>query len=87
MAASLARTSTWPMPTQGYPHRRSAQWPSHVPRLQFTQGALYEIGSALRLFQIKSYAEIFAHYEQFDLRRKDLLPLRRIYVPQVLEAD
>lgn len=30
---------------------------------------------------------IFAHYEQFDSRHKGLLPLRRIYVPQVLEAD
>lgn len=31
-------------------------------------------------------ALIFAHYEQFDSRHKGLLPLRRIYVPQVLEA-
>lgn len=35
------------------------EWLSHVPRLQFTQGALYEIGSALSLFQVKSYAEEF----------------------------
>ena len=44
---------------RGYPHRRSVQWLSHVPRLQFTQGALYEIGSALSLFQVKSYADEF----------------------------
>ena len=30
---------------------------------------------------------VFAHYEQFDSRHKGLLLLRRIYVPQVLEAD
>lgn len=42
-----------------YPHRRSVAWLSHVPRLQFTQGALYEIGSALSLFQVKNYADEF----------------------------
>lgn len=30
---------------------------------------------------------IFDHYEQFDSRHKGLLPLRRIYVPQVLDVD
>lgn len=45
--------------TQGYPHRRSVQWLSHLPRLQFTQGALLEIGSALSLFQVKNYADEF----------------------------
>lgn len=44
-----------------YPHRRRVEWLSHVPRLQFTQGALYEIGSALSLFQVKSYADEFRH--------------------------
>lgn len=43
----------------GYPHRRSVQWLRHVPRLTFSQGALYEIGSALSMFQIKTYAEEF----------------------------
>ncbi len=28
---------------------------------------------------------IFQHYEQFDSRYKGLLPLRRVYVPEVLE--
>ncbi|MBH1553993.1 restriction endonuclease [Stenotrophomonas maltophilia] len=45
--------------THRYPHHRRVEWLSHVPRLQFTQGALYEIGSALSLFQVKSYAEEF----------------------------
>jgi restriction system protein len=30
-----------------------------VPRLQFSQGALYETGSALSLFQIRNYADEF----------------------------
>jgi len=42
-----------------YPHRRKVKWLKQVPRLEFTQGALYEIGSALTLFQIKNYAEEF----------------------------
>lgn len=44
---------------KGYPHRRKVKWLKDVPRLDFTQGALYEIGSALSLFQIKNYADEF----------------------------
>lgn len=48
-----------PTGEKGYPHRRSVKWLKHVPRLDFTQGALYEIGSALSLFQVKNYADEF----------------------------
>jgi restriction system protein len=48
-----------PTGEKGYPHRRSVVWLKHVPRLKFTQGALYEIGSALSMFQIKNYADDF----------------------------
>lgn len=30
---------------------------------------------------------IFYHYDQFDSRYKALLPLRRVYVPEVIESD
>jgi restriction system protein len=43
----------------GYPNLRSVQWLKVVPRLKFSQGALYEIGSALSFFQIKNYADEF----------------------------
>lgn len=44
--------------------------------------------SNLRLIDGDELVElIFAHYEAFDSQHKGLLPLRRIYVPQVLEAD
>jgi restriction system protein len=43
----------------GYPHLRSVQWVTAVPRTSFTQGALYEIGSALSFFQLKNYADEF----------------------------
>lgn len=42
-----------------YPHRRSVKWLKSFPRTQFSQGALYEIGSALSLFLVKNYAEEF----------------------------
>jgi restriction system protein len=43
----------------GYPHQRSVTWLRAVPRTSFTQGALYEIGSALSFFQLKNYADEF----------------------------
>jgi restriction system protein len=42
-----------------YPHLRTVKWLRTVPRTQFSQGALYEIGSAMSLFQIKNYADEF----------------------------
>jgi restriction system protein len=35
------------------------KWLKDVPRTRFSQGALYEIGSALGFFQVKNYAEEF----------------------------
>jgi restriction system protein len=43
----------------GYPHQRPVTWLKTVQRTMFTQGALYEIGSAMSLFQVKNYAEEF----------------------------
>ncbi len=43
-----------------YPHRRSVKWLKNFARTKFTQGALYEIGSAMSFFQVKTYAEEFA---------------------------
>lgn len=45
--------------SEGYPHLRSVKWLKNVPRLKFSQGALYEIGSAMSLFQVKNYADEF----------------------------
>lgn len=41
------------------PHLRAVNWIKAVPRTFFSQGALYEIGSALSLFQVKTYASEF----------------------------
>lgn len=43
----------------GYPNVRKVKWLREVPRTQFSQGALYEIGSAMSLFMVKNYADEF----------------------------
>lgn len=42
-----------------YPNQREVKWLRTLPRTHFTQGALYEIGSALSLFQVRNYADEF----------------------------
>jgi|SRR5579872_5461197 len=44
---------------QSYPNLRPVIWLNSIPRTRFTQGALYEIGSALSFFQVKNYADEF----------------------------
>jgi restriction system protein len=67
----------------GYPHRRPVEWLKIVPRTQFSQGALYEIGSALSLFQIRNYTDEYVA----ALEGKAAAPPVREdeSVPQVLE--
>lgn len=45
--------------TESYPHRRMVKWLKDFPRIKFSQGALYEIGSAISFFQVKNYADEF----------------------------
>ncbi len=42
-----------------FAHRRSISWQRSLSRDLFTQGALYELGSALTLFEIQSFADEF----------------------------
>lgn len=46
-----------PKTEPGYPHRRAVKWLKAVPRTHFSQGALYEIGSAISFFMVKNYAD------------------------------
>lgn len=43
----------------GYPNRRAVRWLREFPRTHFSQGALYEIGSAMSLFQVRNHADEF----------------------------
>lgn len=48
-----------PALSEGYPNTRPVKWMKTFPRTYFTQGALYEIGSAMSFFQVKTYADEF----------------------------
>lgn len=48
-----------PSQANGHPQQRTVEWIKEVPRTHFSQGALYEIGSALSLFTVKTYVEEF----------------------------
>ncbi len=41
------------------PNRHKIKWLKHLPRTEFSQGALYETGAAMSLFQIRNYADEF----------------------------
>lgn len=58
----------------GYPHLRQVKWIVSLPRTKFSQGALYEIGSAMSFFQIKNYAEEF---RAAALGKSELLPVEQ----------
>ena len=42
-----------------YVQQRKVKWLKHLPRTAFSQGALYEIGSAMSFFSVKNYADEF----------------------------
>lgn len=42
-----------------YVQQRKVKWKKHLPRTAFSQGALYEIGSAMSFFSVKNYADEF----------------------------
>ena len=43
----------------GYPNRRPVEWLGHYPRSDFSQSALYEIGSAMTLFRVRRHKDEF----------------------------
>jgi restriction system protein len=48
-----------PKASSAYPNLRTVEWLRAIPRTRFSQGALYEIGSAMSLFLVKNYADEF----------------------------
>lgn len=52
-----------------YVQRRKVKWLKHVPRLSFSQGALYELGSAMSFFSVKSYADEFLSALDKDFKK------------------
>lgn len=42
-----------------YPRMRKVKWVRNLPRTAFSQGSLYEVGSALTFFSVKNYSDEF----------------------------
>lgn len=57
-----------------YGSRRKVTWLKHIPRLSFSQGALYEVGSALTIFSVKNYSGEFLAALEKVISRKDPIP-------------
>lgn len=53
-----------------YAHTRSVKWIKHIPRMAFSQGALYEIGSLMTFFMVKNYTDEFLAALDKDFKGK-----------------
>jgi len=74
--------------SDGYPHRRSVKWLKNFPRIKFSQGSLYEIGSAMSFFQVKSYAEEFiAALAGHELPPQTTIDETIVYVAEDIEQN
>ena len=60
-----------------YKQQRCVKWIKHLPRMSFSQGALYEIGSFMSLFTVKNYA-----HSTRDLKRAFQRKMRALVLPQ-----
>lgn len=52
-----------------YVQTRKVKWLKHLPRTAFSQGALYEIGSAMSFFSVKNYADEFLSALDKDFKK------------------
>ena len=57
-----------------YPNRRKVKWLKSLPRTSFSQGALYEVGSALSFFQVKNYESEYLKALDHDFTGEVLSP-------------
>lgn len=55
-----------------YVQQHKVKWLKHLPRTAFSQGALYEIGSALTFFAVKNYADEYLAALNRDFRKNEL---------------
>lgn len=62
-------TSDYFYTTEKYSQRCSVKWIKHIPRTAFTQGALYEVGSAMSFFSVKNYADEFLSALDKDFKK------------------
>ena len=56
-----------------YAQQRKVKWLKHFPRTIFSQGALYEVGSAMTLFSVKNYADEYLVTLDKDFKKSDVI--------------
>lgn len=55
-----------------YVNQRKVKWLKHLPRTAFSQGALYEVGSAMSFFTVKNYADEYLAALDKDFKKNSL---------------
>lgn len=56
-----------------YVQQRKVKWLKHFPRTAFSQGALYEVGSALSFFSVKNYADEYLNSLDKNFKKTNLI--------------
>lgn len=69
-----------------HPHLHPVEWLTAVPRPTFSQGALYEIGSAVTLFQVRNYANEFVAVVGGDPPPEPEPPIKEVTFPPTVQA-
>lgn len=57
-----------------YVQQRKVKWLKHLPRTAFSQGALYEIGSAMSFFAVKNYSDEYLSALDENFKKAALTP-------------
>ena len=57
---------------QVFPNLRKVEWLKSIQRTQFSQGALYEIGSAISIFRVKNFADEYLSHLEATTKTKPL---------------
>jgi restriction system protein len=70
-----------------FPHQRSVRWLKEFSRAQFSQGALFELGSALKVFKVKAHADEFRAALERKLATPDekILPSASVVTDEIEE--
>lgn len=55
-----------------YVQQHKVKWLKHLPRTAFSQGALYEVGSAMSFFSIKNYLDEYLSALEKNFKKEDI---------------
>lgn len=76
-----------PSVNANFPHQRPVRWLKEFSRSQFSQGALFELGSALMVFKIKAHADEFRAALERKMATPDekIIPSARVSTDEIEE--